>query len=145
MGQGRNRHTAKTEEYIESCESYYQDTIAVLKYLGIHRPPTKAELELYRKWHNQWDFSLNAILQACKETTKTSSPNLGYLDKILENLHNLNIKHHSRYRNILKTGRKCPATLRLSFLSLATGTPHQHPNIRPFIINGATSGSLSMT
>ena len=92
----------KAEEYIESCESYYQDTSAVLKYLGIHRPPTKAELELYKKWHNKWDFSLNAILQACKETTKTSSPNLGYLDKILENLHKLNLKTPQQIQEYLK-------------------------------------------
>ncbi|NLX70680.1 MAG: DnaD domain protein [Clostridiales bacterium] len=120
----------KAEEYIESCESYYQDTIAVLKYLGIHRPPTKAELELYRKWHNQWDFSLNAILQACKETTKTSSPNLGYLDKILENLHNLNIKTSQQIQEYLKNREKMSGNIKAVLFELGyrdtTPTPeHQ--------------------
>lgn len=81
----------KAEEYIERYESCYQDTIAVLKYLGIHRSPSKAELELYKKWNEQWGFSLNAILQACKETTKIQSPNMGYVDKILEKFYKLGL------------------------------------------------------
>lgn len=74
----------KAEEYIGRYESCYQDTVAVLKYLGIHRSPSKAELELCKKWMERWGFSLNAILQACRETTKIQSPNMGYVDKILE-------------------------------------------------------------
>jgi len=81
----------KAEEYIARYESCYQDTVAVLKYLGIHRSPSKAELELYKKWVEQWGFSLNAILQACKETTKIQSPNMGYVDKILEKYHKLGL------------------------------------------------------
>ncbi|HZJ57488.1 MAG TPA: DnaD domain protein [Clostridia bacterium] len=81
----------KAEEYIEQYESCYQETIAVLKYLGIHRTPSKAELDLYKKWQDLWGFPLNAVLEACKETTKIQSPNMGYLDKILENLHSLGL------------------------------------------------------
>ena len=77
----------KAEEYIETCESCYQDTVSVLKYLGIKRAPTKAELELYRKWKQVWNFTLDSILNACKETTKTATPSFAYLDKIMNNLH----------------------------------------------------------
>jgi DnaD/phage-associated family protein len=81
----------KSEEYIQTSESCYQDTIAVLKYLGIHRSPSKVELELYKKWRDEWAFSLSAILQACKETAKIQSPNFAYLDKILENFNRLGL------------------------------------------------------
>ncbi len=92
----------KAEEYIESNQSYFRDTTAVLKYLGIHRLPSKAELTLYKKWQDQWGFSLNAILAACKETTKISSPNLSYLDKILSGLHSLGVKTHHAIDKHLK-------------------------------------------
>jgi len=81
----------KAEEYIETLESCYQNTNAVLKYLGIKRAPTKAELELYRKWQKVWNFSIDAVLHACKETTKTASPSFAYIDKILFTLHNLSL------------------------------------------------------
>ncbi|NMA96273.1 MAG: DnaD domain protein [Clostridiales bacterium] len=77
----------KAEDYIQASESCYKETVAVLKYLGIHRSPSKIELELYKKWREGWGFSLNAILQACRETAKAQSPSFAYLDKILENLH----------------------------------------------------------
>lgn len=76
----------KAEEYIEAHQGHFRDTAAVLKYLGIHRLPSKAELALYRKW-NDWGYSLNAILTACKETTKIQSPSFAYVDKILSALH----------------------------------------------------------
>jgi DnaD/phage-associated family protein len=88
----------KAEEYMEQYESCYQDTIAVLKYLGIHRSPSKAELELYKKWKERWGFSLNAVLQACKETTKIQSPNMGYVDKILEKFYRLGVSTTEQIR-----------------------------------------------
>lgn len=77
----------KAEEYIQSNDSNFKDTVTVLKYLGMNRTPTKAELDLSKKWHYQWGFNLQSILTACKETTKVQRPTFAYLDKILENLY----------------------------------------------------------
>lgn len=93
----------KAEEYIETSESCYQDTVSVLKYLGIKRTPTKAELELYRKWKQVWNFSLDSILHACKETTKTASPSFAYLDKILSNLHVVGMRSVRQIEEYLTT------------------------------------------
>lgn len=82
----------KAEEYIETSETCYQDTVSVLKYLGVKRAPTKAELDMYRKWRVVWGFTLDAVLNACKDTTKTSSPSFAYIDKILNKLFDLDIK-----------------------------------------------------
>ena len=90
----------KAEEYIQASESCYKDTVAVLKYLGIHRAPSKVELELYKKWRDLWGFSLNSILQACRETTKVQSPNFAYLDKVLENMHSQGLKSPSKLGTI---------------------------------------------
>ena len=76
----------KAEEYIQANDSCFKDTVAVLKYLGIHRSPSQAELDLYKKW-TSWGFNLDSILLACRETTKVQSPTFAYLDKILANMH----------------------------------------------------------
>lgn len=88
----------KAEEYIQTSENCYKDTVAVLKYLGIHRAPSKVELELYKKWRDVWGFSLNSILQACRETAKVQSPNFAYLDKVLENMYGRGLKTPQQIR-----------------------------------------------
>src|SRR5690554_319602 len=93
----------KAEEYIKQYESCYQETIAVLKYLGIHRSPSKAELDLYKKWQDIWGFPLNGILEACKETTKIQSPNMAYLDKILESLYKVGITSQQEIKEYLSS------------------------------------------
>lgn len=93
----------KAEEYIQQYESCYQETVAVLKYLGIHRSPSRAELDLYKKWQDLWGFPLNGILEACKETTKIQSPNMAYLDKILENLYKLGLSSQQDIKQYLSS------------------------------------------
>ena len=93
----------KAEEYISRYESCYTETVAVLKYLGIHRSPSRAELDLYKKWSELWGFELNGILEACRETTKIQSPNMGYLDKILESLFNLGLSSQPEIKKYLST------------------------------------------
>ncbi|MHB1314956.1 MAG: DnaD domain protein [Christensenellales bacterium] len=72
---------------IEKTEKSSSSAAYILKHLSIYRLPTKDELDLIEKWQQKWGFSLSAILAACRETTKSSSPNMAYLDKILYNLH----------------------------------------------------------
>ena len=93
----------KAEEYIKQYESYYQETIAVLKYLGIHRSPSKAELDLYKNGRTFGGFPLNGILEACKETTKIQSPNMAYLDKILESLYKVGITSQQEIKEYLSS------------------------------------------
>ncbi|MGI6537524.1 MAG: DnaD domain protein [Caldicoprobacterales bacterium] len=80
----------KAEDYIKTNDTYFKNTVTVLKYLGIHRSPSQAELELYKKWNN-WGFNLSAILFACRETTKIQAPTFAYLDKVLENMYKRNV------------------------------------------------------
>ncbi len=74
----------KAEEHIEQSESVFKNAHTILKYLGIYRMPSKAELDLCRKWLNEWGFPLETILHASKQTTHIQNPNMNYLDKILE-------------------------------------------------------------
>jgi DnaD/phage-associated family protein len=90
----------KAEEYIKSNDSCFKDTISVLKYLGIHRSPSQAELDLYKKWQS-WGFDLDSILLACRETTKVQSPTFAYLDKILANMQSKNVTSQQEVRQHL--------------------------------------------
>lgn len=78
---------SKAEEYIEEHEATYGNAKAVLKYLGIHRAPSRPELELARKWTYEWGFSREALLAACKDTAKVQHPTFSYLDQVLSRYH----------------------------------------------------------
>ena len=55
----------------------------VLRKLGMRFTPSDANLNLYRKWTEEWHFTQEAIEDAC-DRTETSSPSLALVDKILE-------------------------------------------------------------
>ena len=58
---------------------------AVLRRLGKRRQPSQDELDLYRKWTQEWRYEPDAILEACAETTK-GEPTFAYLDGILNGI-----------------------------------------------------------
>jgi|GEM_PF-1914236 len=58
----------------------------VLRRLGTPRIPSQDEAELYRKWTQDWQFTHEAVLAACANTTGARQPSLAYLDRVLESL-----------------------------------------------------------
>ena len=67
------------------CESDAWKTCEqVFRQLSIARKPTKAELDMARKWLEEWKLSPKAIIAACRETVNARNPNMGYLDGILK-------------------------------------------------------------
>lgn len=79
---------------IEAAEAVFSRSEAamrgakkVLNHLGMYREPTMDETDLYLKWTGEWGFEPKAILEACKETTKSSTPTFAYLDKVLQGIH----------------------------------------------------------
>ena len=55
----------------------------VLRKLGMRFNPSDANLNLFRKWTEEWHFSQEAIEDAC-DRTGTSTPSLAVVDAILE-------------------------------------------------------------
>ena len=66
-------------------ESAYLGIRKILKKLGKHYLPSEAQVNLYRKWTQEWHFSHESI-EAAVELTAKGDPNLGYLDGILNGL-----------------------------------------------------------
>ena len=57
---------------------------AALKKLGITRQPSDPELEIVRKWLEEWHYTEADILAACDDTTSARNPTIKYVDSILE-------------------------------------------------------------
>lgn len=57
---------------------------AALRQLGLRRSATPEELKLAEKWLGEWGLTQAEIVDACAETTKSRTPTLAYLDKVLE-------------------------------------------------------------
>lgn len=60
----------------------------LLARLGQHRPASEDEKSMYLKWIDEWGFAPEAVLEACRETTK-GTPTMAYLDGILLRQHQL--------------------------------------------------------
>lgn len=57
----------------------------VFKALGFRREPTEEEKRIMDKWLDEMNFSMKIILEACAKTAGITSPNINYVNKVLEN------------------------------------------------------------
>lgn len=73
------------ESFFAHTRKVHEGTRAVLRRLGKRRQPSQDEMDLYRKWTEEWQFAPDAILEACSETTK-GEPTMAYLDGILNGI-----------------------------------------------------------
>ncbi len=55
----------------------------ILRSMGKRYSPSDANIQLYKKWTEEWGFSDSAIQEACNQMS-TNDPNLAFLDKILQ-------------------------------------------------------------
>ena len=70
------------EAFFVHSRKVHEGTRAVLRRLGKRRQPSQDEMDLYRKWTEEWKYAPDAVLEACSETTK-GEPTFAYLDGIL--------------------------------------------------------------
>lgn len=65
----------------------------VFKALGFDfREPSEAERKMMDKWVDEYKFDLELILKACESSSKTSNPNLNYINSILSDWFTKGIK-----------------------------------------------------
>ena len=104
----------KAEEYLVHEQAKKHEVSKLLLHLGLKRTPTVDEIKLYQHWITDWGFDLKAIKAACQETTKSLNPSLAYINRILENLHNLDIhdeKHIKAYLSESDAGRRLASAI----------------------------------
>lgn len=74
---------AQVEEYLADNDRHYAFYKRVFKELGFRRTPTEPEKQIMNKWTDEYGFSLERVLEACKKTTGISNPNLNYINSVL--------------------------------------------------------------
>lgn len=78
------RTVEDVERALETDGQVEKTAAAVMKRLSMNRPATADELKLVSCWLNEWKLSMDDIVAACAETTKSRTPTLAYLNSILE-------------------------------------------------------------
>lgn len=81
--------TEKAELKIACYNAAASGALRVIRRLDTSsgRLPTADELDLYKKWTEEWHFSQDAILLAMSDTTASLKPSMKYLDAILKSYH----------------------------------------------------------
>lgn len=85
----------QVEDAKVASKNYNSIYVAVLKQLGIpRRVPTPTETAFIDTWYNTYAFNKNIIIEACKRaiTANPHSANFNYVNGILENWHNQNVR-----------------------------------------------------
>lgn len=79
------RTTEDAEIYLGSNDNRYSNYKAIFNELGFSRNPTAEEKRMMNDWFDKAEFSLDDVLNACKQTIAISNPNLKYVDAVLRN------------------------------------------------------------
>ena len=115
------------EEHLRTLSANYEGAQKVVRQFGLRRAPTVDEERMYAKWSEEWGFTLDAIMYACRETTKISNPNFNYLDKVLENRYKKQISTSAEMAEAEKSRRDTMGPVRevLETLGLKGVAPTQ--------------------
>ena len=81
----------QTEEKLCSFEEKEIEIGQVIKALGLHRSSFLEERSLYKKWTDEWDFSLGVILHVAKMLKKNSKANFEKIDQTLGKYYDLKL------------------------------------------------------
>jgi DnaD/phage-associated family protein len=73
------------EERLDSLEERMGVQKKILRSLGLNRSATEAEKEMIDGWFDKMHFNMDRVMEACIKASFISSPNLRYVNKILEN------------------------------------------------------------
>ena len=71
--------------FLRHDQAVHEGVRKVLARMGKRRAASEDEIALYEKWIGEWGFAPDAVLDACRETTK-GDPSFKYLDGILSGI-----------------------------------------------------------
>ncbi len=86
------RTVEDAQMYLNNNDTKYSKFKAIFNELGFSRNATAEEKRMMTDWFEKYEFSLDEILNACKQTIAISNPNLKYVDAVLRNTNPKEIK-----------------------------------------------------
>ncbi|SNS53493.1 DnaD and phage-associated domain-containing protein [Anaerovirgula multivorans] len=98
------------QEYLEKQGERYGLYDRIFKAMGfMYREPAEAEMKIMDKWVDTYQFSIEIILKACENCSKTSNPNLNYIDGILTDWHTKGVKKLEDINQTVQKKKVSPA------------------------------------
>lgn len=80
------------DKYYAEQEALAKITKSISKKLGLNRQLSQYEEAYVEKWINDYGYNMKVIEIALKKTTSKSNPNFDYINKILSDWHDRNLK-----------------------------------------------------
>ena len=100
-----NKNNIKTYEdleiYSQKFEKLTKIKKEIAKKLGRYSPLTQFEEAFIEKWVVDFGYDLNIINIALKKTTSKANPSFDYLDKLISDWHDRNLKNESQINDFL--------------------------------------------
>lgn len=100
-----NKNNIKTyedlEAYSQKAEKMNKIKKDIAKKLGRYSPLTQFEEAFIEKWVVDFGYDLNIINIALKKTTSKANPSFDYLDKLISDWHDRNLKTEADVNNFL--------------------------------------------
>lgn len=93
------------DNYFLKQENFNTIKKSISKKLGFHRELTQYETAYVEKWVVDYRFSLDIIEIALKKTTSKTNPNFEYLNKVISDWHDRNLKTTDEIENYLKNSK----------------------------------------
>lgn len=78
----------QVNEHLQDLDQRYYRYKRIFKALGFSRNATESEIKTMSSWFDTMGYSMERILEACDKTSGISSPNINYVNKVLENWRN---------------------------------------------------------
>ena len=101
-----NKNNIKTYEDLEAYSQKFEKLAKIkkdiTKKLGRYSPLTQFEEAFIEKWIVDFGYDLNIINIALKKTTSKANPNFDYLDKLISDWHDRNLKTEADVNNFLE-------------------------------------------
>ncbi len=137
------RTIADAEEMSRMYTERYQAIKQVYKKLGKRHQVSEPDEALYERGTREWGFDLPAILAACDETSK-GVPTFGYLNGILERMHQQGLHSEEDLRADLEADRDVKALLRELGMRAASPTDDSRSMLEGFLREGFARETIAL-
>lgn len=97
---------ADLENYEQSQEELATMKKSIAKKLKLTRQLTQYEEDYIKKWMVDFNYTMEIIELALKKTTSKANPSFDYLDKLISDWHNRNLKTSAEIEQFLSTYKK---------------------------------------
>ena len=98
------------ENYEQSQEEIATIKKSIAKKLKLTRQLTQYEEDYIRKWIIDFNYNMEIIELALRKTTSKANPSFDYLDKLISDWHNRNLKTFAEIEQFLSTYKKTSET-----------------------------------